>query len=50
MAEMRFEHWPEGKPRIVGYDAKWDEDSAGWRGTVRAFGVEQNEPVLAAKL
>ncbi len=50
MAEMRFEHWPEGKPRIVGYDAKWEEDSSGWRGTVRAFGVEKNEPVLAAKL
>lgn len=26
MAEMRFENWPAGKPRIVGYDAKWEED------------------------
>ncbi|HUO01632.1 MAG TPA: hypothetical protein VMU31_02560, partial [Rhizomicrobium sp.] len=50
MAEMRFEHWPEGKPRIVGYDAKWEEDSAGWNGTVRAFGVEKNEPQLAEAL
>ena len=50
MAEMRFESWPEGKPRIVGYDAKWEEDSSGWRGTVRAFGVERNEPALAARL
>ncbi|MBN9546852.1 MAG: D-alanine--D-alanine ligase [Alphaproteobacteria bacterium] len=50
MAEMRFEQWPAGKPRIVGYDAKWEEDSSGWRGTVRAFGVERNEPALAAKL
>lgn len=50
MAEMRFEHWPEGKPRIVGYDAKWEEDSAGWNGTVRAFGVEKSEPELAARL
>ncbi|HXR94868.1 MAG TPA: hypothetical protein VN718_03260 [Rhizomicrobium sp.] len=50
MAEMRFEHWPEGKPRIVGYDAKWEEDSSGWNGTVRAFGVEQNEPRLAQAL
>ena len=47
MAEMRFEGWPEGKPRIVGYDAKWEEDSAGWNGTVRVFGVEQHEPRLA---
>lgn len=50
MAEMRFEHWPEGKPRIVGYDAKWEEGSSGWQGTVRAFGVERDEPELAAKL
>jgi len=50
MAEMRFEQWPKGKPRIVGYDAKWEEDSTGWNGTVRAFGVERDEPALAAKL
>jgi D-alanine-D-alanine ligase len=50
MAEMRFEKWPQGKPRIVGYDAKWEEDSSGWNGTVRAFGVERDEPALAAAL
>ncbi len=50
MAEMRFEQWPENKPRIVGYDAKWREDSAGWNGTVRHFGVERQEPELAAAL
>jgi D-alanine-D-alanine ligase len=50
MAEMTFESWPAGKPRIVGYGAKWDEDSAGYRQTVRHFGVEKEEPELAAKL
>ena len=50
MAEMRFERWPDGKPRIVGYDAKWEEDSDGWNGTVRVFGVEQHEPRLAEAL
>lgn len=50
MAEMRFVGWPEGKPRIVGYDAKWEEGSSGWDGTVRAFGVERSEPALAAAL
>jgi D-alanine-D-alanine ligase len=50
MAEMRFERWPEGKPRIVGYDAKWEEESSGWNGTVRHFGVETAEPQLAAAL
>lgn len=50
MAEMRFENWPAGKPRIVGYDAKWDEGSVASRQTVRHFGVEQEEPRLAADL
>jgi D-alanine-D-alanine ligase len=50
MAEMRFERWPDGKPRIVGYDAKWQQDSIGWNGTMRAFGVEREEPALAACL
>jgi D-alanine-D-alanine ligase len=50
MAEMTFADWPEGKPRIVGYGAKWDEASSGYRHTVRRFGVEKTEPELAAKL
>ena len=50
MAEMRFERWPTAKPRIVGYEAKWDEDSEGWAGTVRHFGVEREEAELAAAL
>lgn len=50
MAEMRFEAWPDRKPRIVGYEAKWDEGSAGWIGTVRRFGVEREDPALAARL
>ena len=50
MAEMTFEDWPAGKPRIVGYGAKWDEASPGYRHTVRRFGVEKEEPALAAKL
>ena len=50
MAEMTFAGWPETKPRIVGYGAKWDEDSSGYKHTVRRFGVEKAEPDLAAKL
>jgi D-alanine-D-alanine ligase len=50
MAEMCFADWPGDKPRIVGYGAKWDEESEGWRGTVRRFGVERDEPALAGKL
>lgn len=48
--EMVFEDWPAGRPRIVGYAAKWDETSFESRKTVRHFGVERNEPALAARL
>jgi D-alanine-D-alanine ligase len=50
MPEMRFEAWPENRPRIVGYAAKWDDDSDDAVKTVRAFGVEEEEPALARLL
>jgi D-alanine-D-alanine ligase len=50
LAEMTFADWPQDKPRIVGSGAKWDEASSGYRHTVRRFGVEKEEPALAAKL
>lgn len=41
-AEIVFEDFPPDKPRIVGYEAKWSEDSFEYRHTVRrtAFGPE----------
>jgi D-alanine-D-alanine ligase len=50
MAEMTFEHWPEDRPRIVGYIAKWDDASFESRQTIRRFGVEEREPGLARDL
>jgi len=50
MAEMVFESWPEHRPRIVGYNAKWNESSMESIRTVRRFGVEAEEPMLAAKM
>jgi D-alanine-D-alanine ligase len=50
MAEMMFADWPDGKPRIVGYDAKWADESVASRHTVRRFGVETREPELAASI
>jgi D-alanine-D-alanine ligase len=50
MAEMTFEEWPAGRPRIVGYTAKWDDTSLECRRTVRRFGVEEREPELAGVL
>mgnify|MGYP001598467893 FL=1 len=50
MAEMRFEAWPEHKPKIVGYTAKWDEQSLDSTNTVRDFAWAAREPDLAAQL
>ena len=50
MAEIQFEQWGEGRPRIVGYDAKWSPESVAYAGTPRRFGLERNEPELAAQL
>lgn len=40
IAEIRFQDFPAGKPRIVGYAAKWDASSFEYRNTVRSFAVE----------
>jgi len=37
LAEMTFVDFPENKPRIVGYAAKWDPDAPEYRNTVRCF-------------
>jgi D-alanine-D-alanine ligase len=50
LAEILFEDWREGSPHIVGYDAKWTSDSNAYIGTPRRFGLEENEPALAATL
>ncbi len=48
--EMRFCNWPGDKPQILSYRAKWDEESGECAGTLRHFGVEREEPALAARL
>jgi D-alanine-D-alanine ligase len=50
MAEMMFVGWPVERPRIVGYNAKWDDASFESVKTVRRFGVEYREPALARAL
>lgn len=37
IAEMTFVDYPKGKPRIVGYAAKWDEQAPEYRSTCRVF-------------
>ncbi len=49
-AEIRFEDFPEGKPRIVGYAAKWHEDSFEYRHTVRGFDLPAADDNLVAEM
>jgi D-alanine-D-alanine ligase len=37
IAEMCFDLWPEGKPRIVSYSAKWNPESFEYQNTRRIF-------------
>ncbi len=48
--EILFENFPEGKPKIIGYSAKWDESSFEYHNTNRSFGIEKTEPQLAERL
>jgi D-alanine-D-alanine ligase len=50
VAEILFTDWAAGMPRIVGYDAKWTPESDAYAATPRRFGVERDEPELAARL
>lgn len=51
LAEITFdENWDPAKPRIVGHAAKWLEASNESKQTKRVFGVEKENPALAAEL
>ncbi|HVO40683.1 MAG TPA: D-alanine--D-alanine ligase [Spirochaetia bacterium] len=45
-AEIRFVDYPRGKPRIVGYRAKWDEESFEYRSTPRRFDFPRADALL----
>ena len=47
VAKMQFVNYPEGRPHILGYDSKWDENSADYTHTVRTFTVDK---VLVSKI
>ncbi len=36
-SEMRYLDWPEGKPRILGYDAKWTKGTLEYENSVRDY-------------
>jgi D-alanine-D-alanine ligase len=49
-AEIRFDDYPPGKHRVVGYRAKWDEDSFEYRHTPRTFEFPAEDAPLLQKL
>lgn len=49
-AEIAFEAFPPGKPRIVGYAAKWHPDSFEYRNTPHRFGFPAQDARLLDEL
>lgn len=50
VAEIVFEDFPEGMPRIVGYEAKWHEDSFACIHTVRRFPEDPEDTGLLERI
>jgi D-alanine-D-alanine ligase len=48
--ETVFQGFDDGEPLITDYDAKWTPGSQPFIGTPRRFGIEREEPELAAEL
>jgi D-alanine-D-alanine ligase len=49
-AEIRFDDYPPGKLHVVGYRAKWDEDSFEYKHTPRTFEFSAEDAPLLRKL
>ncbi len=45
-AEMKFIHFPEKNPKVLGYRAKWDEGSTEYANTQRSFDFSSEEQPL----
>lgn len=50
IAEIKFIDFPAEKPKIVGYRAKWDEDSFEFKNTIRHFVNENEEKELSLRI
>jgi D-alanine-D-alanine ligase len=50
IAEMTFLKFPEGKPRIMGYTAKWKEDSFEYSHTRRTFRIPASDKDLKEEI
>lgn len=49
-AEMIYKDFPENKPKILGYRAKWDESSIEYKNTTRSFETLQKGSLLHNKI
>jgi D-alanine-D-alanine ligase len=49
-AEIRFDAYPPGKVRVVGYRSKWDEGSFEFRNTPRSFTFPETDALLLSRL
>jgi D-alanine-D-alanine ligase len=50
IAEMTFLKYPEGKPKIMGYTAKWKEDSFEYTHTRRTFNLPASDKDIRKKI
>lgn len=50
IAEIKFEDYPNDKPKIVSYDAKWNEESFEYSHSVRYFENVEDDKILFEKL
>jgi D-alanine-D-alanine ligase len=50
ISETLFRNFGDSEPHITGYDAKWAPGSQPYVGTPRSFGLEREQPKLAAEL
>ncbi|MGE4585167.1 MAG: hypothetical protein AB7C91_11010 [Sphaerochaeta sp.] len=49
-AQMLFVEYPEGKAKVVGYEAKWEEDSFAYQHTRRTFTLGEEDRDLGREL
>jgi len=49
-AEMKFYDYPEDKPFVLGYKAKWEEDSFEYKNTRRTFDFTESDKPLIEKV
>jgi len=50
IAEMTFNKYPDGKPKIMGYTSKWKEDSFEYKNTRRTFSIPKTDQDIKLKI